>query len=40
VIDEARVYNRALSEDEVRADMATPVTASSRPKILPTVPRV
>ena len=29
VIDDARVYNRALSEDEIQADMATPVTAGS-----------
>jgi Concanavalin A-like lectin/glucanases superfamily len=30
VIDEARVYNRALGEAEIRADMETPVTALSR----------
>jgi hypothetical protein len=29
VIDEARVYNRALGEDEIQGDMATPVTGSS-----------
>ncbi len=28
-IDEARIYNRALSADEIQADMATPVTAGS-----------